>query len=643
MARSPLLLRLSLLRASIGVVLYAILGLAVAVPTAAQSDIRIHGNHTAAGKLDGGVLTLALETGVGNWRFNGDDKPGIQVQAFAEAGGPLQIPGPMIRVPAGTEIQLSIRHAAAGSGKLVMHGLFDRPAARDAPVEIAPGETGSVRFRLSTPGTYYYWGSTTGKPLTDRFGVDSQLHGAIIVDALGVAPDTKERVFIISEWLDAYRTNGAPAFAAAQATINGRSWPATERLEYTQGETIRWRWINLSFENHPMHLHGFYFRINGRSDLLRSETYRKSADRHWVNTDWLQVGETRTISWSAPNRPGRWVVHCHNPYHMRSNFPLESLQSRSFPFRGTPEFDKLLESTRDMGGMVLGVTIHPKHGKHPVEPREPRRKLELSAEEAPDSTAAVKSYRYMLSGVTDPSEGMRGANLLIVLTRGEPVEIVVRNRLREHTTVHWHGIELASYYDGVHDFGGDARRQVPMIHPGESFAVRFTPPRAGTFIYHTHMNDAEQQEAGLSGPLIVLRPGQKYDPKRDHIVLVTSPPNLQDQGKFALVNGVNPPAPLMLKAGQRHRLRIINVHSFEVNLSVELKRGAELATWRPLAKDGRDLPAPRRGARKASQLVSLGETYDFAFTPAKEGEYALELSNKQFKKVLNTIPVRVLR
>ena len=44
--------------------------------------------------------------------------------------------------------------------------------------------------------------------------------------------------------------------------INGLSWPATERLTYRLGETVRWRVINLSSQVHPLHLHGFHFEVD---------------------------------------------------------------------------------------------------------------------------------------------------------------------------------------------------------------------------------------------------------------------------------------------------------------------------------------------------------------------------------------------
>jgi hypothetical protein len=56
---------------------------------------------------------------------------------------------------------------------------------------------------------------------------------------------------------------------------------------------------------------------------------------------------------------------------------------------------------------------------------------------------------------------------------------------------------------------------------------------------------------------------------------------------------------------------------------MELRRDTTLLTWRALAKDGSELPAARQLARPARQQISIGETYDFEFTPAV-GLYRLE-------------------
>ncbi len=86
---------------------------------------------------------------------------------------------------------------------------------------------------------------------------------------------------------------------------------------------------------------------------------------------------------------------------------------------------------------------------------------------------------------------------LVRLRQGEPVRLIVENRLDQETTVHWHGIRLPNPMDGVPGL------TQPPIKPGESFAYEFTPPDAGTFWYHPHANSLEQLGRGLAGAVIV--------------------------------------------------------------------------------------------------------------------------------------------
>ena len=67
-------------------------------------------------------------------------------------------------------------------------------------------------------------------------------------------------------------------------------------------------------------------------------------------------------------------------------------------------------------------------------------------------------------------------------------------------------------------WGGAGEQMAPPIEPGQAFIARFVPPRAGTFIYHTHWHNFLQLTGGLYGPLIVLQPGQKLDPETDKTV-----------------------------------------------------------------------------------------------------------------------------
>lgn len=215
---------------------------------------------------------------------------------------------------------------------------------------------------------------------------------------------------------------------------------------------------------------------------------------------------------------------------MRQHFPFELLRSKTFPPRAAPEFFTALAATREMAGMVLGVTVKPKEGpRYNPQTPEGRRKIDMAVEAAPESTDQVPALRYVVNDDRRPEVLSRAAGPLLVLTQNEATQVTIKNRMKDMTTVHWHGIELESYFDGVGEFGGDPKRgRAPMVHPGHEFVARFTPPRAGTFMYHTHMIEAEQGEAGLAGPIVVLKPGEKFDPSRDHVIMVTPARNFAD-------------------------------------------------------------------------------------------------------------------
>jgi len=81
--------------------------------------------------------------------------------------------------------------------------------------------------------------------------------------------------------------------------------------------------------------------------------------------------------------------------------------------------------------------------------------------------------------------------------QGDPLRLVVNNKLGEDTTVHWHGIRSPNAMDGVPGL------TQPPIRPGESFTYEFTPPDAGTFWYHPHADTLQQLGRGLAGAFIV--------------------------------------------------------------------------------------------------------------------------------------------
>jgi FtsP/CotA-like multicopper oxidase with cupredoxin domain len=482
-----------------------------------------------------------------------------------------------------------------------------------------------VRFRLDVPGTYYYWGTTTGRGFLARTGEDAQLSGAIVVDESGITR-RRDRILVIGEWADTTpsEANREVAMRRFLLVVNGRSWPHTERLSYAVGDTVHWLVINASANVHPMHLHGFYYRVDSRGDGTGDTTYAEDR-RDRVVTERMRIGQTMLMTW-VPERPGNWLFHCHFTSHFARRAPLGvRLDDPAGVSHARHVQNHALEG---MSGLVLGVAVtRGRIPSHPPVPDVAPRRLRLLMRPSAGGTERAPIYTFTLheDGAEPPPDSGVRAGPTLVLTRGVSVAIMVVNRTPEPTAIHWHGIELESYFDGVAGFSGNDKRVSPLIAPGDSFEARFTPPRAGTFIYHTHVDELRQQPAGMSGPLIVLEPGQRYDPTTDIPVLITSPRDSADERHTVLLNGRLAPAPVDVRVGVPHRLRFINITISRPSIRVELRRDTTLLTWRAVAKDGGELPAARQLARPARQQISIGETYDFELTPAAAGEYRLEV------------------
>jgi FtsP/CotA-like multicopper oxidase with cupredoxin domain len=152
-----------------------------------------------------------------------------------------------------------------------------------------------------------------------------------------------------------------------------------------------------------------------------------------------------------------------------------------------------------------------------------------------------------------------------------------------------------------------------------------TPPHSGTFIYHTHWHDMNQLTTGLYGALIVLDPGETYDPERDRSYVVGRA-GADLFGSPLLVNGTRGGVPSDFKAGAKYRLRFINITPDDDEVEFKLMDGEKPARWRAIAKDGATLPSQRATACEAKQVFGAGETYDFEFIPERAGELKLVTS-----------------
>jgi FtsP/CotA-like multicopper oxidase with cupredoxin domain len=580
-------------------------------------EIFTNDNKRSAGVLKNGVLTINLEAREGMWFPETHEGNGLKVFAFAEKGKALQIPGPQIRVPEGTLIKATIHNTL--EKPLTVHGFCSRPAKQSDTIVIDPGKIYAASFEAGKTGTYFYRAAIidydTLRFLNLPYNYDSQLFGAFIVDQADQKPDPKERIMIISLW------NNSPkdTLQGEELAINGLTWPFTERLSYKQNEEVNWRVINASNQQHPMHLHGFFYDVKSKGNLYSDSVYEKNNTRKEV-TELLNPGETFSMHW-VPRRPGNWLFHCHTAFHI---LPESFLRKKPKMEEMDPK--DLQEHVREgMGGLIMGINVLPSGKKWKLDENKKtkERELTLIIKEKTNWCDTLSGNGFVLlegNKTTNDSVSIPGPT--IILNRDEPVAIKVINKLKEATTVHWHGLEIDSYFDGVSGWGNYKNMLAPIVQAGDSFVVHMKPPRSGTYIYHTHMHNL-QLMGGMYGALIVKDPNEKYDEEKNKILVITHTIN----GDI-LINGKKDQDTLYIKKGVSYRLRLINI-SFGFSMcNTSIIHNGSPVNWKALAKDGADLPLNQQVVKPAlNQPVSIGETYDFEFLPDEIGDYLFQIKD----------------
>ncbi|MFD2146089.1 multicopper oxidase domain-containing protein [Mucilaginibacter antarcticus] len=83
----------------------------------------------------------------------------------------------------------------------------------------------------------------------------------------------------------------------------------------------------------------------------------------------------------------------------------------------------------------------------------------------------------------------------LTFTEGDTAEIYVHNKLKEETSLHWHGLYLPNRYDGVPNL-----TQMPIM-PGETHLYKFPIKQHGTHWYHSHTG--LQEQIGMYGAFIM--------------------------------------------------------------------------------------------------------------------------------------------
>ena len=258
-------------------------------------------------KIENGEKVFNLIAQPVRWNILKD----VIVTAWAYNG---MVPGPLIRVTEGDKVKILVKNNLSEPTTIHWHGIQVPNNMDGIPDEtqepIQPGETFTYEFVAKPAGTYWYH---------SHYDSDKQisvgLSGAFIIDpkgGLASKPDI-DKVLMLNEW----RVIDGQTYAAMPATgmdgnfftINGKAFPETETINVKVGQKVRLRFVGSGQMIHPMHLHGFPFKIvaTDGNDVPESAQWTK-------DTVSVAPGERYDIEFT-PDRPGKWMLHCHIPHH----------------------------------------------------------------------------------------------------------------------------------------------------------------------------------------------------------------------------------------------------------------------------------------------------------------------------------------
>lgn len=166
----------------------------------------------------------------------------------------------------------------------------------------------------------------------------------------------------------------------------------------------------------------------------------------------------------------------------------------------------------------------------------------------------------------------------IRVTEGDRVRILFRNDLPESSSIHWHGLVTPNAMDGV-----PYVTQEP-VKPGGTFTYEFVALPAGSHMYHSHHNAAEQVAKGLLGAFIVEPRDPAARPVVDHEYTLI----LNDGPLGFTLNGKGFPATQALTArlGERVLIRFMNAGTLHHPMHLH---GMPMEV---VARDGWPLPQP---------------------------------------------------
>lgn len=246
-----------------------------------------------------------------------DIAPGFQSKVWAYDG---QVPGPLIRVLEGDEIELTLTNNTTLNHTIHWHGFYQRNSWQSDGVPditqkaVEPGESYTYKFIAEKTGSLWYHCHVN---VSEHVGTRG-MWGAFIVDPKEPTElersVTKDAILMFSGWnpevADVYGEGGHPGEPISYFSINGKSFPGTQPLRVKEGDVLRLRLFAATIPV-AFHLHGHDVIVTHKDGLPLDELVP-------MDVVPMQPGERYDVIVKMDN-PGRWIAHDHNEHHTTNN------------------------------------------------------------------------------------------------------------------------------------------------------------------------------------------------------------------------------------------------------------------------------------------------------------------------------------
>ncbi len=264
-------------------------------------------------ELAGGVRTFRLTASVFQHKFETFPKQSAEVWGYNGS-----IPGPTAIAYEGEKLRFIVTNNLPEPTTLHFHGLHqtndnDGVAGVSQLVPIMPGESYTYNLDPEHAGTFAYH-SHFKTAEQDLRGLEGMI---VVLPYYEKQKDHVDRdfVFTLQSWY--WDSDGSPIvvfpFKMLKEfnvhTMNGVTRDASSELPVKVGEKVRIRVYNGSNLYHAMHEHGFDLTVESQNGHIRPE-----AAQYEITTFDIGPGNFYEVTFT-PDKPGKWLFHCHIPHH----------------------------------------------------------------------------------------------------------------------------------------------------------------------------------------------------------------------------------------------------------------------------------------------------------------------------------------